>query len=345
MQAVVISGPGRAEVTNVATPSPTSGDVLVRVLATGCCGTDVELLEGTMPYLTSGMAQYPLVPGHEWVGEVCDVGPGVAGFAVGDRVVGECSCGCMRCERCRNGHYHRCAYRTETGILNRAGAFAEFINFPATFLHRISKDVPIESACLVEPAAVAFNGARKAGVSPSDDVAIFGDGPIGLLLLMMTKAFGARSVTLVGGNPDRLAIGAKLGADDVVDIRNESASSRFGRGTRDAPTVIIEATGNPASIIEAVSSAAPGARVVLQGIFAGQKLNGLDLDRVVVGEITIQGALGSPGIWPDVISLIEAGRVNPSLLVTEALPLQQYHHAIEMVKQRRGIKTIVRANR
>lgn len=344
MKAVVISGPSRAQVTDL-DPSPLGADeARIKVLATGCCGTDVELFEGTMPYLTSGMGRYPVIPGHEWVGEVCDVGADVTGFAVGDRVVGECSCGCMRCDRCRNGHYHRCAYRTETGILNRAGAFAEFINFPATFLHRISKSVPIESACLIEPAAVAFNGVRRAGVSPRDDVAIFGDGPIGLLLLMMVKAFGARSVALVGATAERLAIGAKLGADVIVNVREERASAALARhGDGTLPSVILEATGNPASIVEAVGATAPGGRIVLQGIFAGQKLDGLDLDRIVVGEVTLQGALGSPGVWPDVIRLIEAGRVDPGVVVTEVLGLRDYHGAIERVKRRSGIKTIVRA--
>lgn len=344
MKAVMISGPGRAEVTEVAAPPLASEEVRIKVLATGCCGTDVELFEGTMPYLTSGLARYPVIPGHEWVGEVCEVGAEVRGFEVGDRVVGECSCGCMRCERCHAGHYHRCAYRTETGILNRAGAFAEYLNFPAMFLHRVSKDVSVESACLIEPAAVAFNGVRRAEVSPRDDVAIFGDGPIGLLLLMMAKAFGARSVALVGATAERLALGAKLGADVIVNVREESASVALTRHGHEAlPSVILEATGNPASIVEAVNAIAPGGRIVLQGIFAGQKLDGLDLDRIVVNEVTVQGALGSPGVWPDVIRLIESGRINPGVLVTEVLGLGDYHGAIERVKRRSGIKTIVRA--
>src|SRR5687768_11377265 len=116
MKAVVISGPGRAEVASVPDRLLGPGDVRIKVLATGCCGTDVELFEGSMPYLTSGMARYPVIPGHEWVGEVCELGPDVQGFSVGDRVVGECSCGCMRCDRCKAGHYHRCLFRTETGI-------------------------------------------------------------------------------------------------------------------------------------------------------------------------------------------------------------------------------------
>ena len=94
------------------------------------CGTDVEIFDGTMPYFTAGMARYPVVPGHEWVGEVLACGDGVEGFAPGERVVGECSVGCMRCAVCLAGNYHRCPNRTETGILNRPGAFAERIEFP-----------------------------------------------------------------------------------------------------------------------------------------------------------------------------------------------------------------------
>lgn len=344
MKAIVISGPGQAMLNDVSLPVLASDEVRVRVLATGCCGTDVELLEGTMPYFTSGMGKYPLIPGHEWTGEVAEIGPDVRGFSVGDHVVGECSCGCRRCERCRAGNYHRCAHRTETGVLNRAGGFAEYMNFPATFLHRISMAVPIESACLVEPAAVAFNGVRKAQVTPTDDVAIFGDGPIGLLLVMMARAFSARTVTLVGATAERLAIGARLGATATINVNEQRASDSLGDGKATAPSVLIEATGNPASILEAVSSAAPGARLILQGIFAGRKLSELNVDQVVINELSIQGALGSPGLWPDVIRLIESRRVNPSLLVTEMLRLDQYHRAMEMVRERRGVKTIIRAD-
>lgn len=345
MKAIVISGPGQAKLNDVSLPALAADEVRVRVLATGCCGTDVELLEGTMPYFTSGIGKYPLIPGHEWTGEIDEIGSGVRGFAVGDHVVGECSCGCMRCGRCRAGNYHRCAYRTETGVLNRAGGFAQYMNFPTTFLHRISKDVPLESACLVEPAAVAFNGVRKAQVTPTDDVAIFGDGPIGLLLLMMARAFSARTVTLVGATAERLAIGARLGATATINVNEQRATAFLGDGKEIAPSVILEATGNPASVLEAVSSAAPGARVVLQGIFAGRRLNDLNIDQVVINEISIQGALGSPGLWPDVIRLIEGGGVDPALLVTEMLPLEQYHRAMEMVRKRRGIKTVILAER
>ena len=343
MKAIVIEGPHRAILRDIALDHLPAAQVRVQVLATGVCGTDVELLEGSMPYLTSGQAKYPFIPGHEWVGEVSDVGADVTGFAVGDRVVGECSCGCMRCERCQMGQYHRCASRTETGVLNRPGAFAEYIDFPALFLHRVSKDIPVESACLIEPAAVAFNGVRRAAVSPQDDVAILGDGPVGLLLLMMAKVFGARSLTLIGASAERLAMARKLGADAIVNVREESAVAALAHGNRGTLySVVIEATGNPHAIHDAANVVAPGGRIILQGIFAGQKLDGLELDRIVVNEVTIQGVLGSPAVWPDVIRLIESGRIDPGVLVTDELGLVDYLSAIDRVKRRRGIKTIVR---
>lgn len=343
MKAIVITGPRAAELRAVPTDPMGPGDVLVRLLATGICGTDVEIFEGTMPYFTAGMARYPVIPGHEWVGEVVETGSAVTGFNPGDRVVGECSVGCMACATCRAGHYHRCAARTETGILNRNGGFAEYVTFPAQFLHRIAASVPIECAAMVEPAAVAFNGVCRAGVSPRDTVAVVGDGPIGLLVAMMARAFGAASVTMVGGTPHRLALARDLGADATIDInRTDDVAAALARASGGAPAVAIEATGNPVAVEAAVGAVATGGRIVLLGLFAGQRPKALDLDRVVIGEIDLRGALGSPGVWPDVIRLIETGRIDPRPLVSGTLALPRFVEGIEAVKARSGVKVLVR---
>ncbi|MCX5496167.1 alcohol dehydrogenase catalytic domain-containing protein [Kaistia dalseonensis] len=341
MRAVVIEGPGRAGVARRDDLPPAPGDVAIRVLSTGICGTDVEIFDGTMPYFTSGMARYPIVPGHEWVGEVISCGDGVEGFAAGDRVVGECSVGCMRCAVCLSGNYHRCPNRTETGILNRSGAFAERINFPALFLHKIARTVPVETAALVEPSAVAFNGVRLAAVSPRDDVAIFGDGPIGLLALQMARAFGARRVTVVGGTPRRLALAERLGATAAINVADGAVPARLAEIGGGLPSVVIEATGNPAAVVEAIQATAPGGRLILQGLFAGQKPSGIDLDRIVTADIALRGALGSPGIWPDVIGLIESGRVDPGAVISDQLDLEGFERGIGIVKARAGIKVVI----
>ncbi|WP_421853578.1 zinc-dependent alcohol dehydrogenase [Oricola sp.] len=341
--AVEIRGPDDFGVRSFDGEAPAPGEVAIAVEAVGVCGTDIEIVDGTMPYFTSGAASYPIVPGHEWVGRVVEAGAGVTRFVAGDRVVGECSVGCMRCHRCMAGLYHQCANRTETGILNRSGGFSERIVFPELFLHPISEDVSLNAAALVEPTAIAFNGVKKASVSPRDRVAVFGDGPIGLLLMMVAKAFGARSVAVVGATKSRLAHAVRLGADLAIDVTAQDPRAQlleYGDGS--LPDVVLEATGNPAAVPAAIEAAAPGGRVVLQGLFAGGKVRELCFDHLVVNDISLLGALGSPGIWPDVIALIESGEVDPAAIVTHELALDQFGEGIRLVKAREALKVIVR---
>ncbi|SMX29307.1 2-deoxy-scyllo-inosamine dehydrogenase [Pelagimonas phthalicica] len=339
MKAIRIHGAGDVRLEEIELADPEPGEVLIRVRATGICGTDVEILDGTMAYFTRGMAQYPVVPGHEWVGEVASLGAAVSGFEVGDHVVGECCVSCGTCDLCKSGNYHRCLSRTETGILNRDGAFAEYMLFPAAFLHKISKQVDLRAAAMVEPTAIAFNGVKAGQVTPRDKLAIYGDGPIGLLLLLVAKEFGAKRIAVIGATPDRLALAAKLGADLVIDAFNQDVaaelSQHFGQ-----PDVSIETTGVPDAASTAIVNTVPGGRVVLQGLFGGRKLNDFDLDQIVINDLSVKGALGSPGIWPDVISLIEQGRIDPLPIATHSIALQDFATGIDLVTSRKGIKVI-----
>lgn len=342
VKAIRINGPHQVHLEEVPIPAPGAGEVLIRVRATGICGTDVEIVHGTMAYFTLGMAAYPVTPGHEWVGEVVDLGDGVHEFAIGDHVVGECSVGCRACDRCLSGNYHRCLNRTETGILNRDGGFAEYIVYPAVFLHRISADVDLRAAALVEPTAIAFNGVKNAKISPQTYLAIHGDGPIGLLVLLVARAFGAAKIALIGATPHRLKLARRLGADRVIDCAAEDVAGallEFGGGA--LPDAAIEATGNPDAASTAIRTVAPGGRVVLQGLFGGNPLNGFDLDQIVINDLTVKGALGSPNIWPDVIRLIESGRVNPLAIVSAELPLDRFADGIGAVTAREEIKIVV----
>jgi (R,R)-butanediol dehydrogenase/meso-butanediol dehydrogenase/diacetyl reductase len=244
-----------------------------------------------------------------------------------------------------SGHYHRCSHRTETGILNRSGAFAEQITLPATFLHKISSAVPFRSAALVEPTAVAFNGVRRAEVSPCDQVAIFGDGPIGLLLLQIVRLHGARRVVVVGAADKRLALARELGADDVVDARSDDVARKVQEGCGGVlPEVVFEASGNPDAIKSSIASTAPGGRLVLQGFCGGRRVDGLNVDPIIVNDLTVMGALGSPGVWPDVIRLIESRRLNPGLIVTDELPVREFSEAIRRVEKREAVKVVLRTD-
>eukprot|EP01121_Diplochlamys_sp_Union-15-3_P019660 TRINITY_DN746_c0_g1_i3.p1 TRINITY_DN746_c0_g1~~TRINITY_DN746_c0_g1_i3.p1 ORF type:complete len:279 (-),score=48.76 TRINITY_DN746_c0_g1_i3:249-1085(-) len=238
-------------VKNFPIPSPQPNEVLIKVKAVGICGTDVEVLEGHMGYFTSGMAKYPVVPGHEWVGVVEALGENVKDFSVGDSVVGETIIPCWNCADCNETeNYQRCSKRMETGIMNKHGAFAEYLTYPARTLHKISDKIPAKSGCLIEPLSVAFSAVKNT-VKKGDVVIIIGDGPIGLFLLMVSKIWGAKSVIVVGGIENRLAKAKELGADAIYDAVKGGANAsqeiqeivkKLDGNLADA---VIEATGNP----------------------------------------------------------------------------------------------------
>jgi L-iditol 2-dehydrogenase len=322
---------------------PRAGEVLIDVVAAGICGTDLEILSGDMVYFTTGAARYPVVPGHEWTGVVRETGPDVTHLRPGDRVVGEVSIGCRSCSICLSGNYHRCMSRTETGILNRQGAFAERISLPAAFVHRISSDVPWRSAALIEPAAVAYNGVRRARVSPSDQVAVFGDGPIGLLLIQIARAFGARRIVGIGASDRRLAMAQSLGVHAVIDARSDDVIERLNDACGGTPPdVVFEASGNPSAIKTAISATAPGGRLILQGFCGHRRVDGLNFDPLIVKDVTIIGALGSPGAWPSTINLIESKRIDPSLIVTDELPIRSFAEAVRRLRTREAVKLVIR---
>lgn len=150
MRALVISGAGRHTLLDHDLPPAMPGDLLLSPLAVGLCATDLELLSGSMVYLRDGRAQLPVVPGHEWVARVVDPGAPGKGFAVGDLVVGECSIGCGDCPVCASGAYHQCPRRQETGVMNRDGALAQLLRFPARSAHAVPPDVAVEDAVFAE---------------------------------------------------------------------------------------------------------------------------------------------------------------------------------------------------
>jgi threonine dehydrogenase-like Zn-dependent dehydrogenase len=314
-------------------PSLLPDEVLIRVGAAGICGTDLEIYNGVMYYFTSGMARVPITLGHEWAGEVVDVGTRVTRFKKGDLATGECTVSCMRCEYCRRGWYNQCPSRTETGILNRDGGFAEYIAFPEAFLHK-ANGLQTEEAALIEPTAISLYATKLAHVTPGDRVAVMGPGPIGLFAVQTVKAYGARQVILVGTQQDRLNIGGSVGADALVNIRDTDIREAIQELTDGHMVdVVLEAVGKPAVWENIASIVAPRARVVIIGLFAGKKCS-VDFDLLVEGNITIQGSLGSPGVWDEAIDLHRRGVVSAAPVITHRLALERFVDGMKIARNR-----------
>lgn len=219
-KAIRYYGPKDVRYEDVDIPRPGADEVLIKIKAAVLCGTDLEVYDGIMFYFTSGMTRTPITIGQEWSGEVIEVGGNVKEFVVGDRVTGECSVGCMKCPMCLKGWYNQCPNRTETGLLNREGGFAEYIVFPKYFLHKCNK-MAFDHAALIEPTGIALYATKLARICPADYVAVVGPGPIGLFAVQTAKAYGAKEVILIGTRDSRLEVGLQVGADATVNIRKE----------------------------------------------------------------------------------------------------------------------------
>jgi threonine dehydrogenase-like Zn-dependent dehydrogenase len=318
MRAAVIRAPGDYGL--VARPAPPIGrdELVLAPVVVGICRTDIELFDGTMVYLRTGRTRLPLTPGHEWVADVAAVGADVRDFAVGQRVVGECSIGCGTCPLCLRGDYHQCPARRETGVMNLDGAMSGYFSFPARAAHALPTHLNTEDAVFAEPTAVALRAVLRAAVQPGEQVLVVGGGTIGWLVTALVLDLCEAEVAC--SEPDV----ARLQRLEALGARCADAGDTFD--------VVIEASGTPGGVSFALGALADGGRFVGVGL-TGMDSVGIDLDRIVVRDQTLIGSLGSPGVWPQAIGLLGHGRLRPSSIVTERHPLADFASAVATMRK------------
>jgi L-iditol 2-dehydrogenase len=301
VRALIFSAPGRAEIVDAATSAPGRGEVLVRSRVVGVCHSDLELLAGR--YIIP--VGYPVTPGHEWAGEVADVGPGVDDLKPGDPVVGECVVG-------PGGRDH-------FGF-SISGAAAEQFTARAEWLHKLPEQLTFGQGALVEPFSVAYAAVRAGAIDPSDRVAVLGGGPIGLLSAMAAVGRNA-NVTLIEPRADRRAKGSELGVCAAID----PAAGNLAEQARELTggelfEVVLESAGHPEAMAQALTLAGNHGRIVYVGIDVGSKVPA-ELGLIQARSLRIQGIVGSAGIWPQAIRFLASGVVDPTPVVTARYPL------------------------
>jgi L-iditol 2-dehydrogenase len=312
MKALVFEEPRRAVVRDVDTPTIGADEVLVRSRNVGICHSDFELYEGRYIIPVS----YPIIPGHEWSGEIAQVGSGVTTLRSGDRVVGECVV--------NNGDDH-------FGF-SISGADAEYFVARASWLHRIPDELSFIQGAFVEPFSVAYSASVAAGgIDASDDVAVIGGGPIGLLCAMTAATLGA-SVTLIEPQAHRRALGLEIGAKRAIDpsaapLAEQAAEATRGRGF----DVVIEAAGVPAAMASAFPVAALGARIVFVGIDVGGT-TAVEVGLVQSKALQVRGIIGSAGLWPRTIRFMARSGVDPTPLLTATFPLGEGTAALDAAR-------------
>jgi L-iditol 2-dehydrogenase len=316
MRALVYPAPGEAGIRDMDRPAPGHGEVLVRSRVVGVCHSDLELLAGR--YIIP--IGYPIVPGHEWSGEVAEAGPGVTGFAAGDPVVGECVVG-------PGGRDH-------FGF-SISGAAAEYFTARAEWLHKLPPHLTFTQGALVEPFTVAYAAVRAAGIDPSDRVAVLGAGPIGLLTAMAAAGRGAR-VTVIEPQPGRRAKALGLGAAAALDpAAGDLAGEARDLTGGDLFDVVIESAGHPAAMAQALTLAGNHGRIVYVGIDVGRTVHA-ELGLIQAKSLSIRGIVGSAGVWPQAIRFLAAGIVDPSPVVTARYPLEDATQALKAATPESG---------
>jgi threonine dehydrogenase-like Zn-dependent dehydrogenase len=316
MRALVVDRPGMSAVRQVPEPVPGPGEVLVEVAAAGICGSDLEVLDGRRP---AAYVDYPVVPGHEWAGRVLAAGPGVKDVGPGDPVVAEGLRACGVCDRCAEGRTNICtAAYAETGFTH-PGALAERLLVPAGLLHRLPANRPVEPAALLEPAACVASGLLEAGMPlPGSRVAVVGDGPLGLLALLLLRTTAPAELVLVGARPARSAFGPGCGATQVVAATDRAALA----GLAGRFDMAVEASNAPAGSATAVSLLRRGGSAVLLGI-SGAQQPVIDPDTVTLNQLRLQGGFAaSRNAWRWVVRLYSEGILDPAPLVTHHFPLE-----------------------
>ena len=321
MRALVVDRPGMSAVRQVPEPVPGPGEVLVEVAAAGICGSDLEVLDGRRP---AAYVDYPVVPGHEWAGRMLAAGPGVKDVGPGDPVVAEGLRACGVCDRCAEGRTNICtAAYAETGFTH-PGALAERLLVPAGLLHRLPANRPVEPAALLEPAACVASGLLEAGMPlPGSRVAVVGDGPLGLLALLLLRTTAPAELVLVGARPARSAFGPGCGATQVVAATDRAALA----GLAGRFDMAVEASNAPAGSATAVSLLRRGGSAVLLGI-SGAQQPVIDPDTVTLNQLRLQGGFAaSRNAWRWVVRLYSEGILDPAPLVTHHFPLEEVEGA------------------
>ena len=359
MKAWVLDDPEQLRLVEKPVPAPGPAEVLVRIDAVAICGTDVEIITKGLPAWIQGGLPFRknFTPGHEYMGTVVKLGAGVDEYGIGDRVAVEIHAGCGRCERCRMGMYTSCLnYGLNYGEHDKGhrangfttdGGFAEYaINHVNTLVH-VPDEMSDEEATLIVTAGTAVYGLDAlGGLIAGEGLVVVGPGPIGLMSVAVGKALGAQPVILTGTRPARLELGIKLGADHVINVRDENPVEAVKRITRGKGVqYVMECSGAPNALNEAMDMVNRGGRICLAA-FPGEPAP-VDLAKLVRNNIYVYGIRGEgKSATHRAAALMAQKRFAAKLIHTHTFSLKDVPTAFKYFRERieDAIKVVVKVH-
>ena len=329
MKAVVIEEPNHVSVTTVADPSPAEGQVVVRVEACGICGTDVHVIRGEF-----APTRYPIIPGHEFCGEVVEVGRKVGNVKVGDFVAVDPSLFDGTCRQCRAGRFNLCENWNGIGVGHTDGACAEYVAVPAANAFKLPAAVPRPWGALVEPLSCAVHGLDQVGAGAGGDYLIYGAGTMGLMLAQLARSSGAASVEMIDTNTRRHELAKRLAADRAAASADQLDRPRGW-------DVVIDATGVVPAIEDGLRRVARGGTFLMFGVANADASAKFSPFRVYNDEIKIIGSMAVLHSFERALSLLVKGVIDCEAMITDRFGLDDYSSAIDKFLAGTGLKVQV----
>ena len=322
MQVVRIEQPNRVKMADVPVPQPNENELLIKVMASGICGTDIHILRGEY------MGDYPVIPGHEFSGIVEQVGNSTTRFQIGDRVAVEPNIACGNCYNCLHNRQNFCLNWQGVGV-TRPGGMAQVVVAPEKAVFSI-RELPFEHGAFMEPLSCVLHGVERANIRLADSVAILGAGPIGILLLQIVRLQGAVRVSVVEKNRARADLAVAYGASECF--------MNVDRLKEDHYDVVIDATGFVPLMERSIDFVRRGGTVLLFGVPpSGQRME-LEAFEVFRKGLTILSSFTSVRNSYQAVALLESERVDVSSLVSHQLPLDAFERGVELIE--RGLEDV-----
>jgi threonine 3-dehydrogenase len=322
---------------DVPEPEPGINDVKIRVLLTGICGTDLHIYDWNE--WAQSTIFLPTIVGHEFVGEIVELGSNVADLHVGDIVSGEGHVVCGRCRNCLAGRRHLCAHTQGLGV-NRAGAFAEFVVLPTMNVWKHTSAIPLETAAIFDPFGNAVHTALSFPVL-GEDVLVTGAGPIGIMAALVSRFAGARHVVITDVNAYRLSLAQRAGVKLAVDSSKERLKDVQKRlGMKEGFDVGMEMSGAPAAFREMLENMSHGGKIAMLGIPSTEIA--IDWNEVIFNMLTIKGIYGREMFetWYKMTVMLESG-LDISPVITHRFPWQGFEKGFEILRSGNSGKVLL----
>ncbi len=320
--ALVVTEPGHIKIEQRTELAPNSTEILVKPAAVGVCGTDLEIIDGT---IDPNYVNYPVSIGHEWSGTVVSDPSGT--FPPGTSIVVEGIVPCWNCQPCHAGNTNVCSNYDEIGFTRDGGA-SEYVLIPSHQAHRITSGLSLEAATLIEPGAVVYRGLMRTSPIPAARVLIIGDGTIALLSAHLMSLWSPTEIVMLGMSAEQAEL-ARLAGVTRFETNPQTAGGAFD--------LVVEASGSVQAVPHALKAVHRGGKVLFLGLPPHGATVPLAVDDVVNNDLTLVGSFSyTSDAWTSVVKLFNTGVFHPEFLITHRFPLENWERALEVLRVRKG---------